>query len=116
MFTPFKNDIFGLIWEAFKNLYPDKDCECYFETQIRDNADGEKAYGLTDFDEETGGITLFVDAALPLQDAAEIFAHELAHVAVGIEHDHDEEWENAFEAIFVEYNRVGEEIFSRNDE
>jgi len=32
MVTPFANDIFALIWQAFKNLYPDKECECFLGT------------------------------------------------------------------------------------
>lgn len=31
MQTPFENDTFSLVWQAFKNLYPDKDCKCYWD-------------------------------------------------------------------------------------
>lgn len=110
MKTPFNNDIFAMIWIAFKNLYPDKDCECFWQPDIRDNSDGDECLGLTDFGDD-GKITVFVKTNLKIEDAAEIFAHELAHVAVGIEHDHDEVWERAFDAIFEEYNRIGDELF-----
>lgn len=109
--SPFENDIFALTWKAFKNLYPDKDCKCYYEPNIRDDADGTKVYGLTDFNEETGEVTVFCNPILPICDMAEILAHELAHVAVGLEHNHDEVWEKAFDDIFNEYNRIGEEFF-----
>ena len=110
MRKPFKNDPFSLIWEAFKNLYPDKECECFWETQIRDNAEGHTCYGLTDFGED-GSVVVFVSATLQVLDAVEILAHELAHVAVGVEYDHGEEWERAFDRIFKEYNRLGDAMF-----
>lgn len=113
MNTPFKNDIFALIWRAFKNLYPDKDCECYWEPDIQDADDGSKVYGETYWGED-GAVDVFVGTGLPIADSAEIFAHELAHVAVGAEHDHDEEWEKAFDDIFNEYNRIGDEMFDKH--
>ncbi len=108
METPFKNDIFSMIWKAFKNLYPDKDCLCFWDPMIRDSEDGAPVYGLTDFGDD-GQITVFVKSSLTIENAAEIFAHELAHVAVGVGHDHDDVWEKAFDDIFCEYNRIGEE-------
>lgn len=100
--TPFQNDVFAIVWIAFKNLYPDKHCEVYWETDI---CDSEGGYGLTDFGDD-GIVSVFVSADLRIQDAAEILAHELAHVAVGCDADHGPEWENAFDAIHAEYNRI----------
>ena len=52
-----------------------------------------------------------------MTDAVEIFAHELAHVAVGVGHAHDAVWEKAFDDIREEYNRIGFELFGEeNDE
>ena len=96
MITPFENDIFALIWKAFKNLYPDKKCKCFWEPQIREDESGNE---------------VFVRPDLNVSDAGEILAHELAHVAVGVAHEHDEAWENAFEAIFQEYNKIGNALF-----
>lgn len=103
--TPFQNDVFAIVWIAFKNLYPDKNCVCYWETEIRESEDGRKPYGLTDFGDD-GIVTVFVSADLGVRDAAEILAHELAHVAVGVDVDHGQEWEDAFCAIHEEYNRI----------
>lgn len=115
MKTPFNNDIFSMIWIAFKNIFPDKECKCFWEPNIIEDEEGNKRLGLTDFNTETGEITVFVTPSLLVCDAAEIFAHELAHVAVGAEHEHDEVWEKAFDDIFEEYNRIGYEMFDRHD-
>ena len=110
MITPFENDIFALIWKAFKNLYPDKECKCFWEPQIREDESGNEVFGLTDFGDD-GSVEVFVRPDLNVSDAGEVLAHELAHVAVGSEHDHDETWENAFDAIFQEYNKIGNALF-----
>lgn len=107
----FQNDPFLMVWRAFKNLYPDKNCNCFWEPNIRNNEKDEECCGLTDFDVETGEVSVFIKPSLSVFDAVEIFAHELAHVAVGVEHDHDDAWEKAFEDIFIEYNRIGEMMF-----
>lgn len=113
MANPFVNDPFALIWEAFKNLYPGKDCECYFdEIDNPNNEDG--VYGETLFGDD-GRITVGVDCRLRLADAVEIFAHELAHVAAGSDADHGEPWAKAFDAIFEEYNRIGYERFDKHE-
>ena len=96
---------------AFKRLFPDKKYTAYFEPNIRDSEHGEKVCGLTDFGDD-GEITVFIDTELSINNAVEIFAHELAHVAVGVEHDHDEVWEKAFDDLFEEYNKIGEVMFS----
>ncbi len=119
--SPFVNDPFGAIWVAFKNLYPEKNCACYWTPQKEDliGPDGSQAYGVTDFDKNTGEVTVLVGAVgLDVNQATEIFAHELAHVAVGEpapgEPEHGERWEAAFEAIFKEYNRMMSEIFGED--
>ena len=60
MVTPFANDIFALIWKAFKNLYPDKECECFWEPQIREDENGNEVFGLTDFGEDGSVVVSFV--------------------------------------------------------
>lgn len=82
----------------------------YWEPQIRDNEDGKPTYGMTDFADD-GSVAVFVKPSLEVGDAVEVLAHELAHVAVDIEHDHDEVWKEAFDKIFDEYNRIGDKMF-----
>ena len=66
-------------------------------------------YGFTQFND--GEIPLIaISAELTIKDAIEIFAHELAHIAAGIESDHDEKWEQEFENIFQEYNEIIEQM------
>lgn len=77
------------------------------------NEDGDAhgtKYGLTDFADD-GSVAVFVKPSLEVADAVEVLAHELAHVAVGVEHDHDEVWQEAFDKIFEEYNRIGSQMF-----
>ena len=88
--------------------------KAFFEPKIRRDAKRRKVYGLTDFGED-GEITIFVSSKLSIENATEIFAHELAHAGVGIEHDHDEVWEKAFQDLFDEYNKIGDAMFSKGD-
>ena len=108
MESPFANDPFSMVWTAFRNLYPIKACECWYD-QHNDDKHKEE-YGFTEFYEDGTSPTVVVFAEHSISIQVETLAHELAHVAVGIEHDHDEVWETAFEAIFQEYNRIGHQF------
>lgn len=57
--------------------------------------------------------SVFAYAEYPVNIQVETLAHELAHVAVGPEHEHDDTWRAAFDAIFAEYNRIGDEMFGK---
>ena len=109
----FKNSPFEMLDMAFKRLFPGVKYTAYFEPNIRDEPNGEKVCGLTDFADD-GEITIFIDTDLSINNSVEIFAHELAHAAVGVEHEHDEAWEKAFDDLFEEYNKIGDEMFSSN--
>lgn len=77
--------------------------------------DGKPVCGLVDFADD-GSVAVFVKPSLEVSDAVEILAHELAHVAVGVEHDHDEVWQEAFDKIFEEYNRIGDQMFPAGEQ
>lgn len=109
MESPFKNDPFAMIYQAFKRLYPDKQCEIWWEPNQPDADEG--AYGATDFPNDGRLPQVFIFSGYPVAQQAEILAHELAHVAVGPEHEHDGVWEAAFDAIHEEYGRIGAELF-----
>lgn len=110
--NPFINDPFAMVWRAFKNLYPEKECQCYFDA-LDENTNGKGPFGVTAFEEKM--IYVFVDVRMNLLDAVEVFAHELAHVAVGDNAGHGEEWEKAFENIHEEYTRIGDEMFGEEE-
>ena len=110
MKNPFLNDQFSMVYQAFQNLYQGKECSGYFEPDLKAD-DGDKAYGPTNFCDD-GEILIFVDPNVAIEDATEIFAHEVAHVAGGYDAGHSSEWDSDFDAILDEYNRIGDEMFS----
>lgn len=110
MESPFKNDPFAIIYQAFKRLYPNKPCEIWWDVP-RDEEVDKDAYGVTNFPDDGSIPHIFVYPNYPVYQQTEILAHELAHVAVGPEHEHDEAWSTAFDAIHEEYGRIGAELF-----
>ena len=104
----FQNSPFEMLDKAFKNLYSDKSYIAFIDVDMKDE-NGEKVYGCTQLNDCDTPI-IFIDASLSIQNAIEIFAHELAHVAVGVNEGHGELWEKAFDEIQNEYNRIGEEL------
>ena len=109
MESPFKNDPFAMIYQAFKRLYPDKQCEIWWEPCPGKVDEG--AYGATDFHDDEGIPQVFIFTDYFVGQQVEILAHELAHIAVGPEYGHDEVWKAAFDAIHTEYDRIGIELF-----
>ncbi len=108
-----KNNPFEMLDVTFKRLFPNVEYTAYLDSNIRDDEQGNKVYGLAAFGDD-GKITIFIDTNLSINNAVEIFAHELAHAGVGVEQDHNEKWEKAFDDLFVEYNKIGEELFSNS--
>ena len=113
MESPFKNDPFAIAYQAFKNLYPDKDCEIIWQPEEMKDDKGNGYVGMTNFSDD-GEITVEVSVFMKIGDAVETLAHELAHVAVGASEEHGEEWEKAFDAIHAEYDRIGNEMYGED--
>lgn len=107
-----KNSPFEMLNIAFKRLFPNVEYKAYFEPNIEQYSDSDTIYGFTDF-KVNGEIAIVIDGNLSVYNATEIFAHELAHAAVGEEHDHDEVWEKAFSDLHDEYNRIGSAMFEK---
>ena len=109
--NPFKNDPFAMVWTAFKNLYPDKDCDIWYD--LRSNIGVEEGYGFTEFPKDGGKPQIVIFMETEPCNQIEILAHELAHVAVGggENDEHGDAWERAFDDIFKEYRRIGDEMF-----
>lgn len=111
--SPFINDMFSMVYQAFRNLYEEKDKNLivYWSGEPMKDDNGNEAFGLTTFTDTY--VYVEVSSDLKVSDSVEILAHELAHVAVGSNAEHGEEWEKAFVAIFDEYNRIGDKMFGR---
>lgn len=108
--TPFINDMFSMVHMAFDSLFPGKPVRIWWNAKIPKAEDDEQRAGLTSFNED-GTIDVDIDALLPVADAVEILAHELAHVAAGENEGHGEKWEQAFDAIHAEFDRIGNDLF-----
>lgn len=102
---PFHIDPFAVVYTAFRNLYPKNGCIVMWDGGIEDDV-GKEVYGETLFPEKQATPIVYINPHLSVIDAIEVLAHELAHVAAGCAADHDEEWEKAFDAIYMEYNRI----------
>lgn len=112
METPFKNDPFSMVMIAYKRLY-DKPCEIWWDYHDEDSHKEE--YGFTHQPNDGSTPTVIIYSDHPVEIQVETLAHELAHVAVGAEHKHDEVWEEAFAAIHTEFGKIGDEMFGGAD-
>jgi predicted SprT family Zn-dependent metalloprotease len=104
------NDPFKVVFRAFEEFYPDKQAFVQFDQTLNKR---KKEYGYTHFD--TGLIDMpivGINPKLTVEDSIEILAHELAHVAVGYEADHNEEFEIVFKKIVDRTKEIFIEDFS----
>lgn len=53
---------------------------------------------------------------MALEQITELLAHELAHIIVGIENEHNDKWENAFEDLHKKLQHRMEKIILGNKE
>lgn len=113
MESPFENDPFAMVYKAFQNLYPGKECVIYWEPEEIKDDEGNSYVGMTHFADD-GKITIEIRVNMFIGDAVETLAHELAHVAVGSAEEHGEKWEKAFDAIHEEFDRIGNELFGED--
>ena len=103
--SPFQNDPFVLLAEAFGALYPEKQYIAFLNPNLVDE-EGNTVYGVTTFPDDGSWPIIEVSAAMLFEDAVETFAHELAHVATQENFDHGMEWGDAFARIQTEFNRI----------
>ena len=108
----FKNCPFQMLDICFKKLFPNVKYEAYFQPDLKDD-EGNEVYGLTTFTVD-GEIEILIGLQLSINDTVETFAHELAHAGVGAEHEHDDVWAKAFDDLFNEYNKLGDEMWGSN--
>lgn len=94
-----------LICEAFEVVFPGKKVTVRYEPFVEEFL--QQVAGYTRFEEgKDPHIGLRVE--LDIVSACETLCHELAHAAVGLKAQHGPEWEAAYEAIYSEYQRLGD--------
>lgn len=95
MITEIRNDPFKVVFKAFNEMYPDKVAFVQFDQSL-DMSKNE--FGYCDFN--GGGVTnaiiIGINPKVTIEDSIELLCHELAHLAVGFEANHNEVWDNAF--------------------
>jgi hypothetical protein len=96
-----------LVLEVSECLWPEMECTVQYVSGLHD---GEDAYGATDFPDDGSTPRIQIDTCTPIEAAVEILAHELAHVAAGPDAEHGEDWERAFDAIFLMYHKRVQEL------
>lgn len=113
MAARFNFNPFDILFEVFAEKWPDR--EAVIDLCVEIEGEGmQGCHGCTDFDSSPPRIG--VSGEVPLRHAAEIVAHELAHVAAGIDEGHGPGWEAAFEALHEGYTMRVEEIERREAE
>ena len=110
---PIINDPIALVAAAFERLYPDKKYEAHYDFGLKDSK-GKPVWGQTIFPDDGSTPQVIINAEVfetenGLANAAEIFAHELAHCAAGSGAQHNEHWDTEFEKIFVAYGEIANE-------
>ena len=101
--TPFDDVI-----QSAKNVFSDfkeKNITIWFDEQMEEN------HGVCN-ECDDGEIEIVLNANTPVIHLVETLGHELAHAAVGNNHEHDEVWEKAFDDIFNEYMRYTKEKYN----
>jgi hypothetical protein len=92
------------ILDAFRNLYTvNRDILICFSDEFGDD---EPPYGQTCEVDDENLYVISISAFLPMLHCLEILAHELAHIAAGLDHEHDIKWEECFSSIQLEYNKI----------
>ena len=105
----FSNDPFAIVFEAFAALYPGLTFTCEWAEELHDE-EGVETYGQTFFPDDGGMPEIAISAELTVKDAVEVLAHELDHVAAGADAEHGPAWEEAFDAIYIKYVSILEEM------
>lgn len=105
----FINDPFYVLDKIFRELYPDKDYIAQLAPRIEDE-NGEEVFGETCFP-ESGLPVITISTRLTINDAIEVFAHELAHIAATLEVGHGAVWDEIETELQERFN----EYFSRKE-
>lgn len=96
----FINDPIKILEEAYQNLYGAINFELYWDIITDD------AVGMTFFPDDGSTPQILIDVRLEMYKVPEIIAHEMAHVVAGEKSGHSQYWENVFDEIKEEYERI----------
>ena len=115
MNNPIINDPITMVAEAFEALHPDVKYEAAYAPNIRDD-DGTIVCSCITFPGEEDGPNavpvILLNSQAGIEVAAEAFAQELAHVALGPDSlEHGPEYDAAVEQLAAKYKEIAEERF-----
>lgn len=105
----FINDPFYVLDKIFRDLYPNKDYIAQLAPHIEDE-NGIEVFGETCFP-ESGLPVITISTRLTINDAIEVFAHELAHIAATLEVGHGAVWDEIETELQERFNNY----FSRKE-
>ena len=116
MNNPIINDPITMVAEAFESLHPGVKYEAAYAPEIRDG-DGIIVCSCITFPNEEDGPdavpVILLNSQAGIEVAAEAFAQELAHVALGPDSlDHEGDYATILEGIAEKYKEIGAERFS----
>lgn len=102
----FVNDPLPVVIKAVEILYPGTYAEILYDTNLNEYGDDSWAY--TIFPDDDSPCQIIISAKVPLENAPELLAHELAHVIVGPDENdpHGEVWEDTFCNINDKYTEI----------
>lgn len=115
MNSPIINDPITMVAEAFAALHPDAKYEAAYAPDIRDG-DGTIVCSCITFPGEEDGPdavpVILLNSQAGIEVAAEAFAQELAHVALGPDSlEHGPEYDETIEKLAAKYKEIAEERF-----
>lgn len=115
MNNPIINDPITMVAEAFEALHPGVKYEAAYAPDIRDG-DGTIVCSCITFPSEEDGPdavpVILLNSQAGIEVAAEAFAQELVHVALGPDSlEHGPEYDAAVEQLAAKYKEIAEERF-----
>jgi len=98
-------DPMSILLNAFSNLFGEYNVVIQYNPKIKRRF--FRGYWGETFFPDDGGIPIIsLSTHLKIEHTIEILAHELAHVAAGINAGHDIVWEDCFNRLHLEHNRI----------
>ena len=103
------NNPFDTVIEAVKELYPETKAEIQFNPNIKFKKFLWFKFGHcgeTIFPDDNSIPLINISTNIPFMHMPEILGHELAHVIVGKENEHNEVWQKVFHEIQEKFTEI----------